>query len=295
MVCITLMNNTEINTSRTTTVHTPDRSTVESTTNHSEVVTSNRSTVINTLAVVGFVVLIGAGIWLAVYSTRLIPGVVNGIGDAAVYLGAVFNPASVGPALSVVPTPSASTTISFGTTVSRTDVATTDTTATTTVVKTTQTTTTPAKPIQTAPGASTNTTYQVGSGPTTVTPYGLSDLTVTIGAVGYLVTTSTDSFVGASVVPSGSRPAVKFTIKNIGTNWTGTWRFSASIPTQTAYVFESDPQQSLAPGESIDYTLGFDQALSGPSQLISITANFDHAATDSNLNNNNITAYFTIL
>lgn len=249
-----------------------------------------RQSAVNGLAVVGFVALIIVGISLAVYSTRFVPTVVSRVGSAAVYLGSVFNPAPDEPALSVVSTPTASTTISFGTASSTVSTSTTTTTSVTTTLAPA-----PTKIIPTTAGPSTNNTYQIGSGPATVSPYGLPDLAVTITAVGYLTTNSSDSFVTASTVPSSNRPAVKFTIKNMGTNWTGTWRFNASIPTRTSYVFESGAQQSLAPGESIDYTLGFDQANSGSDKMISITANFDSAAADSNPNNNNITAFFTIL
>jgi hypothetical protein len=131
----------------------------------------------------------------------------------------------------------------------------------------------------------------VGTG----TLYGFPDLVVNITAVGYLATTSPDSFVATSTVPASGRPAVKFTIKNIGTNVAGAWRFSASIPTQTAYIFQSQPQQILNPGDSIDYTLGFDQANRGSNQTISVTANFDHAIAEITVNNNSASASLTIL
>lgn len=238
-------------------------------------VTSHRQATINGLAVVGFIALVIAGIWLAVYSTRFVPAVVNRIGTAAVYLGSIFTP-SGGPTLSVVPT--ASTTISFGT-------------AATTSTGTTFNNT---KPVATNVGEKTSGTYQIGDTETNAL-YGLPDLAVNSIATGYLALASTDSFVASSAVPYGSRAAVTFTIKNIGTNWSGTWRFSASIPTQTAYTYNSQPQQSLAPGDSIDYTLGFDRAKTGYDQSISITANFDNTASESNINNNSVTAKITIL
>ncbi len=241
-----------------------------------------RQAVVSGLAVVGFIALVSAGIWLAVYSTRYVPSVVNRVGAAAVYLGSVFTPAP-GPTLSVVPT--ASTTISFGDT---------SPSATTTTVK--PATQTPSKPAQTTAGAKTNTTYQISGGsPTTGTLSGLPDFVTTISAIGYLTTTPADSFVASTTVPAGGRPAVRFTIKNIGTNVSGTWRFSASIPTQSSYLYQSQPQQSLNPGDSIDYTLGFDQAISGVNKMISITANFDRTVAESNLDNNSASAQLTIL
>lgn len=240
---------------------------------------STRQAAIRVLAVIGFIALIGAGMWLAVYSTRFVPSVVNRIGAAAVYLGSVFRP-SEAPNLSIVPTPVASTTLPF------------DGASSTIPAKTPATT--PAKRVPTTAGSETSGAYQIG----TTTPssrLGLPDLIVTVNAIGYLATTSADSFVASSTVPAGSRPAIRFTIKNVGTNVAGTWRFSASIPTQTAYIYQSQPQQSLNPGDSIDYTLGFDHPIPGFEKMISVTANFDHAVAESNSSNNSASAKITIL
>jgi len=245
---------------------------------------SNRSTVINVLAVAGFIAIIGGSMWLAVYSTRYVPNVVGRMGAAAVYLGAVFTPAPE-PTLSVIPT--ASTTLPFGEEVS-------SSISTTTVP--TEILTAPSKPVTTTAGKQTTKTIQIGGATTTpkatVALSGLPDFAVTIHSVGYLASTTADSFIATTTI-SGTRPAVSFTIKNIGTNVTGPWRWSISIPTQMAYLYESTPQQSLAPGDSIDYTLGFDQATVG-TQTVSVTANFDKTVTESNDRNNTTSAIMTI-
>ena len=242
--------------------------------------TQTRQAAINGLAVVGFIALVAAGIWLAVYSTRFVPVVVNNLGAAAVYLGQVFNRGD-DPTLSVVPTPSASTTIPFDTATTSTDTAPTPTPS-------------PSKPVATSAGTKTSGTYPIsGTAPAVLS--GLPDLTITVSALGYLTTTSADSFVAASSVPDGERPAITFTVKNIGANWSGTWRFKASLPTRTSFTFESQPQQSLAPGDSIDYTLGFDRADAGTAQPISVVVNSDNTVTESNTNNNRISLTITIL
>ncbi|MFI5260421.1 MAG: hypothetical protein ACHQU0_01330 [Candidatus Paceibacteria bacterium] len=246
--------------------------------------TPSRQAAVNGLAVTGFIALMTLGMWLAVYSTRFVPTVVGRIGTAAVYLGSVFTPAS-SPSVAVVPNAS-STIISFGESTS------------TPAASTTTTTTEPAptpKQVPTTAGTKTDNVYQIGGATTTPTVTGLPDLIATIKAVGYLSTTTTDSFIATTTVPNGNRPAVVFTIKNVGGSATGPWRFSASIPTQTAYIYQSQPQQSLNPGDSIDYTLGFDEANKGANQMISITANFDHAVTESTVNNNSASASVTVL
>ncbi len=245
----------------------------------------SRQAAVHGLAITGFITLMLLGMWLAVYSARFVPSVVGRIGTAAVYLGSVFTP-SPAASLSVVPT--ASTTIPFGT-------------ASSTISTNIPTTASPAtavpKPIIPSAGAATTGTYLLDATttPSAATLSGLPDLVVKIDAVGYLATSSAESFVATSTVPTGSRPAVRFTIKNIGTNMTGAWRWSATIPAQTAYTYQSTPQQSLAPGDSIDYTMGFDQADTGADKIISITANFDNAIKESNSANDSASTTVTVL
>lgn len=235
-----------------------------------------RQTVIYSLAMVGFIALVALGISLAVYSSRYVPNAIDRIGAAAVSLSQIFK-SSGSTSLSVVPT--ASTTIFFGG-------ATTTKPATSAPVK---------PPIDRSAGTKSSNIYQIGGGASTPTLSGLPDLVVTIDAVGYLATTSAESFIASSTVPTMSRPAVKFTIKNIGTNVSGPWRFSASIPTQSAYIYQSQSQQPLNPGDSIEYTLGFDQANKGADQTVSVTANFDNAVLESTTNNNSASTKVTIL
>lgn len=240
-----------------------------------------RQATIHGLAIIGFIALMAGGLWLGVYSARFVPGAVGRLGTAAVYLGSIFTP-NTPPSVAVVSTPTVSTTISFGA-------------ASSTVSKNTSAAPTGSKTVSTTAGTQTGGTYQIGGSTGVPTLSGLPDFAVTITAIGYLASASTDSFVASSTVPVGNRPAVKFTIKNIGTNVTGSWRFSANIPTQSSYIYQSQPQQSLNPGDSIDYTLGFDQPTRGANQTISIIANFDHAVGESNTNNDSASATITIL
>lgn len=244
---------------------------------------TSRTAAFSLLAAVGFVAFVGGSFWLAANSTRYVPSVVNGIGSAAVYLSSFFSPAPA--TISVVPSPVSTTTLPV------------DATTTTPVATTSPVVKTPTKPVTppTTSGPETNTTYPISGSTATPTYSGLPDLAVTIENVGYLASSTADSFVASSSVQAGSRPAVKFVIKNVGTNIAAPWRFSATIPTQTAYVFQSPAQQALGPGESIEYVLGFDQANRGANQQITVTANFDNAVTETSTANNTATASLTIL
>lgn len=236
-----------------------------------------RRTAIHSLAVIGFIALVGTSVWLAVYSARFVPSVVNGVGEAAASLGSIFLRAPEGEAPSAaISTPTASTTIQLGGEETKEPVR---------------------KPVAPIAGATSGGTYPIStSTPAQSAPLsGLPDLITTIDAVGYFTSTSTDSFIASSTVPGGSRVAVRFTIKNVGTNVTGAWRWSASIPTESAYIYQSQPQQSLAPGDRIEYTLGFDQAIRGFERTISVSANFDRAVAESNPNNNSASTKITVL
>lgn len=248
--------------------------------------TPHRAKVVHTLAVVGFIALIGASMWLAFYSTRYVPDVVGRLGSAAVYLGSVFASESE-PSLSIVPTPETPTVISFG--------EASQITSTTTTVSNAVTAASAKSSRSISPTIGTTKTYQLGTTTTRVVGYGLPDLVTRIDAVGYLTSTSTDSFVASSTVPSGYRPAAKFTIRNIGTNWTGIYRFSIVVPTQSSWLVQSDPQPSLAPEDERSWIISFTEANKGANQLISVTANFDNSVAESSAANNTASASLTIL
>lgn len=249
-----------------------------------ETVSTTRHAATQTLAVVGFVALVSGSVWLASYSTRFVPGLVDRVGSAAAYLGAIFVPA---PTLTVVPTPV------HPSTVASTSPLIATTTATSTAPHTVKTQPVAAR----TPGTETSAVFPLGSSTPVAhtSPSGVADLSVSIVGVGYLASTTSDSFVASSTVTAGSRPAVRFVIKNIGSGTTGVWRFTASIPTQTAYLFTSPYQQALAPGDRIEYVLGFDQANRGSNLTISVTANPDKATTESDYANNSASMPITIL
>ncbi|MBU6323451.1 MAG: hypothetical protein KGI41_01415 [Patescibacteria group bacterium] len=247
--------------------------------------TPTRQVAVKSLAVVGFIALIAAGMMLAVSTARYVPAAFSRLGAAAVSLSSVFTSGT--PASLVVVPGTGTTTIPFGGT------------ATSTAPATTTAPVTPKpkpKPVVPTAGPGQSSTYQI-SGATTTPPalHGLSDFATTITAVGYLTSSSTDSFVASTTVPHGASAAVKFTVTNIGTNATGAWKFQANIPTETSYNWVSPIQASLNPGDHIDYVLGFSQAKAGVNQTISIVANYDNAVIETSTNNDSDSRTVTIL
>lgn len=242
-----------------------------------------RAVAINALAIVGFIVLIIIGMALAVYAASFVPKAVSRLNGAAVYLSSIFVPADKAGIEVVTP----GTTVPFGETpgagIATTSVATTTTPATGTV-----TTTNPG------PGTPGYHVYPTGGTKPAPVLTGLPDLMVDITATGYLTSSDTSSFIKSDTVPDNMRGAVKFTIANVGTNSSGRFTFEAPLPTSSSYTFTSESQESLLPGEHIDYVLGFDRAKSGSSRSITITVDQDGKIKEVSESNNSDSATVTI-
>jgi len=113
----------------------------------------------------------------------------------------------------------------------------------------------------TTPGTKTEETNLFFTGtsttPKTSNPNGKPDLKVTILAVGS-VDRSTNEFTATSSIRAIERAGVKFEVVNIGTKQSGSWLFSAVLPTSPAHIYQSKSQPNLYPGDRIEFTLGFD-------------------------------------
>lgn len=232
---------------------------------------SGRQAALNALAIVGFIVLVIIGMALAVYAARFVPTAVSNIGSAAVYLSSQVFPAGEDTDLVVVPP---TETVPFG-----------DDPAVATSTPTTTPETTPVAPVTNPqPGAPVTTVVQVGGNPANY--YGLPDLVVENVQTGYLTSSNTSSFRASNEVPDGERGAVKFTIANRGTNISERFEFEVKLPTTRSYTYNSRTQQTLRPGERIEYVLGFDQTREGNDRTITIKVDPDDDINESNENNN---------
>ncbi len=113
--------------------------------------------------------------------------------------------------------------------------------------------TTPTTPR--TPGSPQNSIYPVGN--YTTPGIGRADLVVRILATG-VVDKVTGQFTPASFVRTTDRVGVRFEIENQGGTATGSWFFRAVLPSLPQHMFDSQTQLSLQPGDSIQFTLGFD-------------------------------------
>ncbi len=240
---------------------------------------TGKTAAINALAVVGFIALLIIGIALAIYSTRYIPVAVSKIS------GIAQNHANKDgdDGLAVV---TSSSTIPFG------GSGTIITSSTTTALIPPSSYRAPAI-AAVAPATEPSETNAAVSRPQA--PYGLPDLTVHIIATGYLAGPSTDSFVPANIIPPGAHPAVQFSVANVGTNVTGPWNFGAQIPSYNNTAFASPVEPSLNPGDHTVFTLGFNNAIPGPAQTITVQVDPTDSITESNEANNSAAAAVTIL
>lgn len=236
-----------------------------------------RRVAVNALAIVGFVVLIILGMALAVYAATFVPKAVTRLGGAAVYLSSLFVPAETPAKLevvapvAVVPFPD-SPDAGIATTSPVTPVS-------------------PAITPAAITGPKTTTAYVVGTAPSSTNLTGFSDLQATIDAVGYLSNGSDEaSFVKSSTIPRELWGAVKFTVRNAGTNISGTYTLDVSVPTSRTYTLHSAAQDSLAPGGIIQYTVRFERGNVGTDREVTVTIDPDNRVHEINESNNSASA-----
>lgn len=101
---------------------------------------------------------------------------------------------------------------------------------------------------------------------------GRVDLKVTILGTG---TVDTDGvFSPTSSIKVTEKGTIRFSVTNVGSKTSDNWTFNAVLPTYPMHIFHSKSQKALAPGDRIDFTLGFDQ-LNGNLTEGVITINVD--------------------
>lgn len=133
-------------------------------------------------------------------------------------------------------------------------------------------------------GEKTESLYPIGT-ETQASPIGKIDLESKIIEVG-IIDRTTNEFTATTTLKSSDRIAVRFEVKNIGSKESGNWFFNAVLPTYPMYIFSSEGQQSLLPGDKIEYTLGFDSIVPGENVRFVINADPTSSIPESNEKNN---------
>lgn len=114
-------------------------------------------------------------------------------------------------------------------------------------------------------------TFNSSTENTTTTTSGKADLTVKVLSIGYL---------------KGDTIGIRFEIRNSGGTTAKNWRFEADLPTEDDEEYRSPSQSDLKPGEAMEYTLGFDNAVSNGYATIRVDS--DNDVKESNEDNNKL-------
>ncbi|MDE2079491.1 MAG: hypothetical protein KGI73_03830 [Patescibacteria group bacterium] len=161
--------------------------------------------------------------------------------------------------------------------------------------------TTPVTPSTPTPGTSTTHMYLLNNSTGVAqpsNPNGYVDLKATILEVG-VVDKSSGAFFASSTPSLGEiansgqyRLAVRFAVENDGTKTSPQFDFNVVLPTMPMHIFTSQAQQALAPGDSIQFTIGFD--LFNPDGNGIFTVNVDPSDRINEPNKDNNIVHYTI-
>lgn len=132
-------------------------------------------------------------------------------------------------------------------------------------------------------GSTTISYTHTGGGNGGYNPNDDADLVIEDLEVGYL---SGNRFIEDDTIDEDDDAAVRFTVRNKGGKYTGSWRFQVDLPTEDNTYYRSGNQSSLAPGASITYTLEFDNLDKGNNQDIKVEVDIDDDVDEESENNN---------
>ncbi|AKM84136.1 TPA: hypothetical protein DCZ46_04330 [Candidatus Campbellbacteria bacterium] len=146
------------------------------------------------------------------------------------------------------------------------------------------------------PGQTTTQIIPISGGSTigVSNPYGQADLTAEIIEVG-IIDPNTNKFVASSTPNTSSKVAFRFIISNIGTKTADGWTFNIVLPTDPIYIYHSNTQGMIRPGERIEYMLGFDRAKAGTDMAIIVNVNPAGSINEKTRDNNIIKKFITII
>ncbi len=228
---------------------------------------ATRKAAMNGLAIVGFGALIIAGIFLAIYAARYVPQTLSRLSGAVILSS------------------------DTGTTTSETD--TTDETPTNTVDTPNDTSNTPEEKPKTPSTPTTPPTVKppVTGGPLIVPQYprvisnqpslyGRADLAIINAEIGYM---RGSTFVEDNEAPSNRDVAVRFTVKNNGTNAAGNWDVRVRVEGERAVTGSGG---YLMPGGTQNFNVRVENPEEGENLTVQIDVDYQDDLDESNERNN---------
>jgi len=97
--------------------------------------------------------------------------------------------------------------------------------------------------------------------PAEVSYYGKPDLEISLIGTG-IIDPASKQFITTNYAGFNDEIAIKFQVKNIGTNITGPWQLRINTPSRTTPYYDAPTQVSIKPGDRIVYTTTFDSPTS---------------------------------
>lgn len=117
--------------------------------------------------------------------------------------------------------------------------------------------------------------------------YGNADLQVSLLGTG-IIDPVTKQFVSTNYAGSADEIAIKFVVKNIGTNVSGPWKLRINTPSRTTPYYDSASQASIKPGDMIVYTTAFKNPINTGLNTAYITADPLNSVAEMSESNNQI-------
>lgn len=153
-------------------------------------------------------------------------------------------------------------------------------------------TNTPVIPATTSPQTVTPPPVSNYNPPTYPTYYGKPDLAVRVLQVGIL-NRNNNSIISQTQFSTNDTVGIKFEVRNDGDANSGSWNFTATLPSISTPNYSAPTQISLRPGESIQFTLGFSGIVNQSSNLLTVRIDPSNIVSESNENNNILTSTIT--
>ena len=123
--------------------------------------------------------------------------------------------------------------------------------------------------------------------------YGKPDLQISLVGTG-IIDPATKQFITTNYAGFNDEIAIKFEVKNVGTNVSGQWKLRINAPSRTTPYFDSNYQQSIRPGDRIVFTTTFNSPTTVGINTTYITADPLNAIDEVLENNNELTVPINI-
>lgn len=117
--------------------------------------------------------------------------------------------------------------------------------------------------------------------------FGKSDLQVTLIGTG-IIDSASKQFIQTNYAGYNDKIAIKFEVKNIGTNISGVWKLRINTPSKTTPYYDSEYQISIKPKDRIIFTTSFDSPISTGINTAYITADPLNMVDEISENNNQL-------